>query len=121
MNEQHNYSEQIRKLSPMPGDLMVMNVSNALTPIQRERITEALGPLAKKLGCQLMLLEPGMTLSLQIDPVAVMAEQKKQTALLEQLVEQQSALLDAMADDVRADEEDRQTTYLDGSPMNEAS
>lgn len=117
MSEQPSYSEQIQKMSPKQGDLLVLNLMTPPTTQQRERMTTGLVPFAQSLGCRLIILEPGMTLSLHVDPAAQFAEQQRQTALLEQLVEQQAALLDAMADDVRADEEGPQTNYLDGSPI----
>ena len=48
----------------------------------------------------------------------VLAEQKKQTAILEQMASQQSLLIQALAED--QDEQDPDalpTTYMDGSPV----
>ncbi|HEJ1057383.1 TPA: hypothetical protein SLP05_005019 [Pseudomonas putida] len=46
----------------------------------------------------------------------ILAEQQKQTSLLEQIATQNLALIEALADDQGADPDDEQRTYLDGSP-----
>ncbi|MNO84387.1 hypothetical protein D3C76_757270 [compost metagenome] len=48
--------------------------------------------------------------------VQMLAEQKKQTGLLEQIATQNLALIEALADDQGADLDDEARTYLDGSP-----
>ncbi|MFG0496897.1 hypothetical protein ACF8MH_06115 [Pseudomonas sp. YQ_13] len=46
----------------------------------------------------------------------ILAEQQKQTSLLEQIATQNLALIEALADDQDADPDDEQRTYLDGTP-----
>ncbi|MEQ6925615.1 hypothetical protein AAUI01_08325 [Pseudomonas mosselii] len=46
----------------------------------------------------------------------MLAEQKKQTSLLEQIATQNLALLEALADGDGADPDAQPSTYLDGSP-----
>lgn len=46
----------------------------------------------------------------------VLAEQKKQTGLLEQIATQGMALIEALADEGDADPDAEPRTYLDGSP-----
>jgi len=117
MNEPHSCSEQIQKLRPKPGDLLVINLHAPPTKDQHARMVEAFSPLAETLGCRLILLEPGMSLSLHVDPATQHAEQQKQTALLEQIVEQQGQLIQALAEDQGDQDTDAQpTTYMDGSP-----
>lgn len=44
------------------------------------------------------------------------AEQKKQTALLEQIASQNLAVIDALADEAEDDQDRQPTHYLDGTP-----
>ena len=46
----------------------------------------------------------------------MLTEQKKQTALLEQIATQNLALIEALADDQGTDLDDESRTYLDGTP-----
>lgn len=46
----------------------------------------------------------------------MLAEQKKQTSLLEQIATQNLALIEALADGDGADPDAQPSTYLDGSP-----
>lgn len=46
----------------------------------------------------------------------MLAEQKKQTSLLEQIARQSLALIEALADEQGADPDELPSTYLDGSP-----
>lgn len=48
--------------------------------------------------------------------VEMLAELKKQTALLERMEKQQSLLIQALADDQGEDPDAPQMTYMDGSP-----
>ncbi|GFM73748.1 hypothetical protein PSCICL_47400 [Pseudomonas cichorii] len=48
----------------------------------------------------------------------MLAEQKKQTALLQLMVSNQMVLIQALAEDQGVDEEIQAMTYLDGSPVN---
>lgn len=47
---------------------------------------------------------------------SILAEQKKQTSLLEQIATQNLALIEALADEQGADPDELSLTYLDGSP-----
>jgi hypothetical protein len=115
MNELQNYSDQIKKLSPKQGDLMVLKVEQILSMSQRNKISEFLSPIAGELGCKFLIVDPGMDISLHVDPSAQFAEQQKQTALLESILEQQTLLIQALAEpDEDPDAQPR--TYMDGSP-----
>lgn len=46
----------------------------------------------------------------------MLAEQKKQTGLLEQIATQNLALIEALADDQGIDLDEEARTYLDGTP-----
>ena len=46
----------------------------------------------------------------------ILNEQKKQTAILERMAEQQSLLIQAMAEDDREDSDAQPLTYMDGTP-----
>lgn len=46
---------------------------------------------------------------------AILDEQKKQTATIERMAEQQALLIQALADDQGQDPDARQMTYMDGS------
>ncbi|RSC29753.1 hypothetical protein EGT09_02355 [Pseudomonas putida] len=59
-----------------------------------------------------------MTAQLQPNVADLVAEQQKQTALLEQIAMQNLALLEALADDMAIDPGDLpRAHYLDGSPV----
>ncbi len=46
----------------------------------------------------------------------MLAEQKKQTSLLEQIATQNLALIEALADDQGGDPDEEPLSYLDGTP-----
>jgi hypothetical protein len=118
MSEPSSYSEQIQKLMPAPGDLLVLSLSTPLTREQREKMSASFSELVKTLGCKMVMLEPGMSLSLQPDPAALLAEMRKQTAILESMSEQQVQLLEALAEGEQGEEPDTEpSTYLDGTPI----
>ena len=48
--------------------------------------------------------------------VEILSEQKKQTAILERMAEQQTLLIQAMAEDEREDSDAQPLTYMDGTP-----
>lgn len=118
MNEQENYSTQIQKVSPNKGDLLVVTYPRPLTVEQRKRVIDGLTPLADRLGVQLLALEGGATAQLQPGVHALLEEQKKQTAILERMAEQQLLLIQALA--AEQDEQDPDappTSYLDGKQV----
>ncbi|MDH0045577.1 hypothetical protein N7652_16945 [Pseudomonas juntendi] len=57
-----------------------------------------------------------MTAQLQPSVSDLLAEQRKQTALLEQIATQNLALIEALADSDDADPDAEPQTYLDGTP-----
>ncbi|WEJ24191.1 hypothetical protein N0B28_10335 [Pseudomonas sp. SD17-1] len=57
-----------------------------------------------------------MTAQLQPGVSDLLTEQKKQTALLEQIASQNLALIEALADDQAADADATPRTYLGGAP-----
>ncbi|VVP33688.1 hypothetical protein [Pseudomonas fluorescens] len=46
----------------------------------------------------------------------ILSEQKKQTTILERMAEQQSLLIQAMAEDEPEDPDAQPLTYMDGTP-----
>nr|WP_190295206.1 hypothetical protein [Pseudomonas alloputida] len=58
-----------------------------------------------------------MTAQLQPSVSDLLAEQRKQTALLEQIATQNLALIEAMADGDDVDPDAVRLTYLDGTPV----
>ena len=116
MSEQLNYSQEMQKLSPSKGDLLVISVPIHLTAALRSKVEQSLAPTAERLGVELLVLEGGLTASLQPGMSGLMAEQAKQTALLERLVDQQALLIQAMAEDVMEDPDAKPLSYMDGSP-----
>lgn len=116
MSEQETFSHQIENLSPKKGDLLVISVPFPIKAEQRERLTQHLAGTADRLQCELVVLEAGITAQLQPSVSDLLAEQQKQTALLEQIATQNLALIEALADGEGADPDAEPDTYLDGTP-----
>ncbi|MPQ84499.1 hypothetical protein F0170_11175 [Pseudomonas sp. MAFF 730085] len=115
MSEHNNYSDQIQKMSPKKGDLLVVTSPHHLTLEQRKRMADSLTPFADRLGVQVLALEGGATAQLQPNIQGLLDEQKKQTALLEQIAKQQILMIEVLADE--QDEQDPDAppmTYMDG-------
>jgi hypothetical protein len=108
--------EQIQKLEPKQSDLLTISVPLPLKQEQRERLEANLRPLVQRMGCELIVLEAGITAQLQPNMADLLAEQQKQTALLEQIATGQLALIEALADDEGEDPDAPPRTYLDGTP-----
>lgn len=118
MSEQNDYSDQIQKVSPKKGDLLVVTSPHHLTMEQRKRMAEGLAPLADRLGVQVLALDGGATAQLQPGIHGLLDEQKKQTALLEQIARQQILMIEALADEQgEQDPDDMPMTYMDGSKV----
>ncbi|WP_338794367.1 hypothetical protein [Pseudomonas sp. AE27] len=116
MNEQEAFSRQIESLSPKKGDLLVISVPFPLTAEAREKLAAILKGTSDRLDCELLVLEAGVTAQLQPSVSELLAEQKKQTSLLEQIATQNLALIEALADDQAADADATPRTYLSGAP-----
>lgn len=117
MSEHEAYSQQIEKLSPKQGDLLVISIPQLLSQEQRENAQAVLQAQAERLGFQALVLDGGITAQLQPNVADLLAEQQKQTALLEQIATQNLALIEAMAEDTDIDPDGLpHTHYLDGSP-----
>lgn len=116
MNEQEAFSHQIESLSPKKGDLLVISVPFPLKAEVREKLAGVLKGTTDRLDCELLVLEAGITAQLQPGVSDLLTEQKKQTALLEQIASQNLALIEALADDQDADTDPIPTTYLSGAP-----
>lgn len=116
MNEQQSFSHQIEKVSPMKGDLLVVTSFHPLTPEQREKMAASLVPMADRLGVQLPVLDGGATAQLQPGIAGLQEEQRKQTAILERIAEQQMLLIQALCEDGDEDQDAQPRTYMDGSP-----
>lgn len=109
-------THQVESLSPKKGDLLVINVPFPIKAEVREKLTEQLAGTADRLQCELIVLEAGITAQLQPSVSDLLAEQQKQTALLEQIATQNLALIEALADGADPDPDAQPSTYLDGSP-----
>lgn len=118
MSEQNDYSDQIQHVSPNKGDLLVVTCPRPLTMEQRKRMTDSLVPLADRMGVQLLVLEGGVSAQLQPGIQGLLDEQKKQTALLEQIAKQQILMIEVLADEQgEQDPDSLPLTYLDGSKV----
>lgn len=116
MSEQEAYSQQIEKLSPKQGDLLVISIPHLLTQEQREKAQAVMQAQAERLGFQALVLDGGITAQLQPNMADLLMEQKKQTALLETIASQNLALIEALADGDVPDPDALPAAYLDGSP-----
>ncbi len=116
MSEQQPFSQQIEKLTPKQGDLLVITIPHVLTSAQRETASIQMQAQAEQLGYRAIVLDGGITAQLQPNMADLLAEQQKQTALLEQIATQNLALIEALADDEDGDPDAPPSTYLDGSP-----
>lgn len=116
MSEQFNYSDQIQKMSPSAGELLIVTTPFQLSLEQRKKMADNLAPLADRLGVQLLVLDGGFTAQLQPGVSELLSEQKKQTAILERMERQQGLLIQALAEDQGEDPDAPPTTYIDGTP-----
>lgn len=116
MNEQQAYSQQIEKLSPQQGDLLVITIPQVLSIDQRERATALAEMQAERLGVRTLLLDGGANAQLQPSMVELLAEMQKQTSLLQTIADQNLAVIDALADEADDDQDRQPTHYLDGTP-----
>lgn len=116
MNEHNDCSEQIKKLNPSQGDLLVVTTPGYLSQDQRKTAQETLRPLAERLGCALLVLEGGATAEIKPSGNALLAEMQKQTAILEGMAEQQAILLQELAGD-DSDDDQQPLAYMDGTPI----
>ncbi|QHB00515.1 hypothetical protein FXO12_00300 [Pseudomonas sp. J380] len=65
----------------------------------------------------MLVLDGGATAQLQPGIQGLLDEQKKQTAILKRMAEQQSLLIQALAEDQGEQDPDaRPLTYMDGTP-----
>ena len=112
-------TDQIQKMSPKKGDLLVISVPFPLKAEVREKLAETLKGTTDRLDCELLVLEAGVTAQLQPSVSELLAEQKKQTSLLEQIATQNLALIEALSDDQVADAA-VPMTYLSGAPVRDA-
>lgn len=117
MSEHEPYSQQIEKLNPKKGDLLVISIPQLLSQEQRENAQAVIQAQAERLGFQALVLDGGITAQLQPNVADLLAEQQKQTALLEQIATQNLALIEALADDVDPDLDAVPLTYLSGAPV----
>ncbi len=116
MSEQETFSHQIKKLNPKQGDLLVVTIPTILSAEQRQNAQAVIEARANRLGFQALVLDGGVTACLQPNMVELLAEQQKQTALLEKIATQNLALIEALADEADDDQDAPPTHYLDGTP-----
>lgn len=117
MSEQEAYSQQIEKLNPKPGDLLVISIPHLLTQDQREKVQAMMQAQAERLGFQALVLDGGITASVQPNMADLLAGQQKQTALLETIASQNLALMEALADGEGDGPDAVPTNYLSGAPV----
>ncbi|WMN19260.1 hypothetical protein QL104_07585 [Pseudomonas piscis] len=117
MSEHDNYSQQIEKLSPKTGDLLVVSIPHLMTKDQRERMNAVLQAHAERLGFKALVLDGGATAQLQPNLGELIAEQRKQTTLLGQIATQNLALIEALAEDQGLDPDAVPQSYLSGAPV----
>lgn len=117
MSEHDTCSPQIEKLSPKSGDLLVVSIPHVMTKEQRERMSAALQAHAERLGFKAIVLDGGATAQLQPNLGELLIEQRRQTALLEQIATQNLALIEALADDQGLDPDAAPQVYLSGAPV----
>ncbi|WP_336334635.1 hypothetical protein [Pseudomonas putida] len=110
-----NMTDQIKKLTPKPGDLLVISIPGNLPLEQLEKIAAQLRTEAT--GFQVLVLPDGITAQLQPSTAGLLAEQQKQTALLEQIATQNLALIEALAGGDDIDPDAPPSTYLSGAPL----
>lgn len=115
MSEQFNYSDQIQKMNPGAGELLIVTAPSQLSLEQRQKMADNLAPLADRLGVQLLVLDGGFTAQLQPSFSELLSEQKKQTAILERMERQQGLLIHALAEDQGEDPDAPPSTYMDGT------
>lgn len=116
MSEHDNYSQQIEKLSPEAGDLLVVSIPHLMTKDQHERVSAALQAHAERLGFKALVLDGGATAQLQPNLSELLTEQRKQTEVLEQIALNQIALIEALAEDQGLDPDLQPMSYLNGAP-----
>ena len=116
MNEHSNsLLSQIQKLTPSKGDLLVIYPEKPMTIHQHERVTKSLEPFAQRIGCNLLVSQPGIQVALQPNGAAILEEMCKQTELLRLMAEQQTLLIDALSEEEPEDPDTQPRTYLDGT------
>lgn len=100
-------------MSERAESLLVLTTDRALSMEARERLSQALAPIADSLGAKPLVLSEGMQAGIHSDIRPVMdemlAEQRKTNMLL-------SALIEAMAEE-GGDPDAEQSVYLDGSKV----
>lgn len=57
-------NSRVTVLKPGPGDVLVVNIDAVLSHEQRNQVRASLFPALTKLGCKVILLEKGMSLTL---------------------------------------------------------
>ncbi|MCY1367009.1 hypothetical protein D9M69_539240 [compost metagenome] len=98
-------------MSEQEPSLLVLTTDKALSEATRERLMEAMVPIAKAMGCNPMVLGDGLQVGIHSDirPLleSMVAEQQKTNSLL-------AALVEALAEEGQ-DPDAPPARYLDGS------
>ncbi|EPM43226.1 hypothetical protein [Pseudomonas syringae] len=116
MNEHSNsLQRKIQKLSPNKGDLLVIYPDRSMTILQHDQLTKSLEPFAARIGCNLLVSQPGIQVDLQPNSAAILDEMRKQTELLRLMTKQQVMLIDALAGSEAADPDAEPSHYMDGT------
>lgn len=120
MSEQANSSGQ--SLNPGQESLLVVSIPQQLSQEQMETVQVRLQARAEQMVLQLLTQEGGAIAHLYPSLSELLAEQRKQTLLLEQIATQNLALIQALAgeSDVAVGDEDQiPGAYLSGNPIGE--
>ncbi|MFW3164026.1 hypothetical protein WBQ28_05800 [Pseudomonas syringae pv. syringae] len=116
MNEHSNsLLSQIQTLTPSKGDLLVIYPEKPMTVLQHERVTKSLESFAQRIGCNLLVSQPGIQVVLQPNGAAILEEMRKQTELLRLMTEQQLMLIETLAGSEAEDPDAEPTRYMDGT------
>jgi hypothetical protein len=114
-SEPDKYLDQIQKLSPNEGDLLVIYPEQMLSLEQHQRVVKSLSPFAESIGCKILVSQPGHHVALHPDPGAVLAEMRRQTKILSSMSDRFDLLIQAMAEDEPEDPDAQPRRYMDGS------
>lgn len=114
MSEQANSSEQ--PLAQGQESLLVVSIPQQLSQEQMEIVQSRLQARAEQMVLQLLAQDGGAIAHLYPSLTELLAEQRKQTLLLEQIATQNLALIQALAGEQDDDDDAPPRTHLDGTP-----
>jgi hypothetical protein len=80
-----------------------------------QRLMQHLNPIADSIGCAVLVLDKGLSASVQHDLAPLIDAITDQTKAIQALANSNTALIRAMADEPEQDQEPM--TYMDGRPI----